>query len=145
MITHDISTVLNTSQRNAEQLKRDHGYADSRQASDEVQLAVDVVGKNQPVNYSEKYLAEVIEARVRQIFERSQKKLQSINAPQLPGAWFSWVGSPFYLVLKKSLVSTTMATSRCTFPTKWGFGTQVLPWPLPCANTKMTCVTSTNS
>ena len=85
LITHDISTVLNTSQRNAEQLKRDHGYADSRQASDEVQLAVDVVGKNQPVNYSEKYLAEVIEARVRQIFERSQKKLQSINAPQLPG------------------------------------------------------------
>ena len=50
-----------------------------------MQLAVDVVGKNQPVNYSEKYLAEVIEARVRQIFERSQKKLQSINAPQLPG------------------------------------------------------------
>lgn len=84
-ITHDISTVLNTSQRNAEQLKRDHGYALASMASADVQLAVDVVGKPEPVNYSEHYLAEVIEARVRQIFSRAQKKLREINAPELPG------------------------------------------------------------
>lgn len=84
-ITKDISAVLNTSQKNAEQLKRDHGYADSRQATDDVQLAVDVVGKAQPVNYTEKYLSEVIEARIRQIFRRAKDKLDSINAPQLPG------------------------------------------------------------
>lgn len=84
-ITKDISAVLNTSQRNAEQLKRDHGYADSKQAAEDVQLAVDVVGKAQPVNYTEKYLSEVIEARIRQIFRRSKDKLDSINAPQLPG------------------------------------------------------------
>lgn len=84
-ITKDISAVLNTSQKNAEQLKRDHGYADSEQAAEDVQLAVDVVGKAQPVNYTEKYLSEVIEARIRQIFRRVKDKLDSINAPQLPG------------------------------------------------------------
>lgn len=84
-ITKDISTVLNTSQKNAEQLKLDHGYADSKQAADDVQLAVSVVGKSEPVNYSEKYLSEVIEARIRQIFRRAKDKLDSINAPQLPG------------------------------------------------------------
>ena len=84
-ISKDISTVLNTSLKNAERLKLDHGYADSKRAQDDVQLSVDVVGKNQPVNYSEKYLAEIIEARVRQIFRRAKDKLDSINAPQLPG------------------------------------------------------------
>lgn len=84
-ITKDISTVLNTSLKNAERLKLDHGYADSKEAKDDVQLSVDVVGKSQPVNYSEKYLAEIIEARVRQIFRRAKDKLDSINAPQLPG------------------------------------------------------------
>lgn len=84
-ITKDISTVLNTSLKNAEKLKLDHGYADSSQADENVQLAVDVVGKTQPVNYTEQYLAEVIEARVRQIMRRAKDKLDSINTPHLPG------------------------------------------------------------
>ena len=44
-----------------------------------------MVGKNEPVQFSEEYLAEVIEARMRQIFERIHQKLQSIHAPELPG------------------------------------------------------------
>ncbi|MCG4778806.1 cell division FtsA domain-containing protein, partial [Eggerthella lenta] len=76
LVTRDISTVLNTSMRNAERLKRDHGYADSRMADENVQLPVDVVGQNQPVEYSEKYLAEIIEARIRQIFQRISNRLK---------------------------------------------------------------------
>lgn len=85
LVTRDISTVLNTSMRNAERLKRDHGYADSRMASSDVQLSVDVVGQNEPVEYSEQYLAQIIEARIRQIFQRINKRLQEIHAPNLPG------------------------------------------------------------
>lgn len=85
LVTRDISTVLNTSMRNAERLKRDHGYADSRMADENVQLAVDVVGQNQPVEYSEKYLAEIIEARIRQIFQRISNRLKEVHAPNLPG------------------------------------------------------------
>lgn len=84
-VTKDISTVLNTSLKNAEQLKRDHGFADSTQADDEVQIDVDVVGQDQPVQYSEKYVSEVIEARIRQIFDRIARQLDRINAPELPG------------------------------------------------------------
>lgn len=84
-ITKDISTVLNTPFSNAEQLKRDHGFADSQQADENVKIDVDVVGQNEPVQYSEQYLAEVIEARVRQIFNRIARRLDKINAPKLPG------------------------------------------------------------
>lgn len=84
-ITKDISTVLNTSLKNAEQLKRDHGFADSTQADDDVQIDVEVVGQDKPVQYSEKYVSEVIEARIRQIFDRIARQLDRINAPELPG------------------------------------------------------------
>ena len=84
-VTKDISTVLNTSQKNAERLKLDHGYALASIVEDDVELAVDVVGKSQPVNYTEKYLAEIIEARMRQIFRRAKDRLEAINAPDLPG------------------------------------------------------------
>lgn len=84
-ITKDISKVLNTSLRDAEKLKKDHGFADSSRADENMMLDVTVVGKDNPVEYSEKYLAEVIEARVRQIFQRISDRLDSIRAPKLPG------------------------------------------------------------
>lgn len=84
-ITKDISTVLNTSLRDAEKLKKDHGYANSSRADENVMLDVAVVGQDDPVEYSEKYLSEVIEARVRQIFQRISDRLDAIRAPKLPG------------------------------------------------------------
>ncbi|MDO4903332.1 MAG: cell division protein FtsA [Limosilactobacillus sp.] len=84
-ITKDISTVLNTSLKDAEQLKLNHGFADHTLADPEAQVNVNVVGKNEPVQFTEEYLAEVIEARMRQIFERIHQRLQAIHAPELPG------------------------------------------------------------
>lgn len=84
-ITKDISTVLNTSLKNAEQLKLNHGYAMASLADEDVQVDVDVVGQTEPVQYSEQYLSAIIEARIRQIFERIQAKLKAIHAPELPG------------------------------------------------------------
>jgi cell division protein FtsA len=84
-VTRDISTVLNTSLKNAEQLKLDHGYAMSSLAHADAQVDVPVVGKNTPVQFAETYLAEIIEARMRQIFQRSRDRLRAIHAPKLPG------------------------------------------------------------
>ncbi len=84
-VTRDISTVLNTSLRNAEHLKLNHGYALSSLADAQAQVDVPVVGKNTPVQFSEAYLAEIIEARLRQIFQRSRQHLKAIHAPKLPG------------------------------------------------------------
>ena len=84
-VTKDISTVLSTSLRNAERLKLDHGYAMATLTKPDAQVDVPVVGENTPQQFSEEYLAEIIEARVRQIFQRSQQRLRAIHAPRLPG------------------------------------------------------------
>lgn len=84
-VTRDISTVLNTSLRNAERLKLDHGYAMANLTKADAQVDVPVVGENTPQQFSEEYLAEIIEARVRQILERSVQRLHAIQAPRLPG------------------------------------------------------------
>lgn len=84
-VTRDISTVLNTSLRNAERLKLDHGYAMANLTKADAQVDVPVVGENTPQQFSEEYLAEIIEARVRQILERSVQRLHAIHVPRLPG------------------------------------------------------------
>ncbi|GAF39016.1 cell division protein FtsA [Agrilactobacillus composti DSM 18527 = JCM 14202] len=84
-ITKDISIVLNTSFENAEKLKRDYGDADVQAASDDEEFPVDIVGQNDSVMVSEKYLAEIIEARLEQILTRLGKSLAAVNAFDLPG------------------------------------------------------------
>lgn len=84
-ITKDISVVLNTSIENAEKLKRNYGFADSSRASEDNQFPVDVVGQSRPSDISEKYLAEIIEARLMQILGKLKKRLDATNALSLPG------------------------------------------------------------
>lgn len=84
-ITKDISIVLNTSMENAEKLKRDYGYADSEKASTENEFPVDVVGQTEPDIIDEKYLSEIIEARLDQILSRIKDRLDQISALELPG------------------------------------------------------------
>lgn len=84
-ITKDISVVLNTSFTDAEKLKREYGNADSLATSEEETFPVTVVGKHEPAMISEKYLSEIIEARVAQIFKRLNKAFDAVNALDLPG------------------------------------------------------------
>ncbi|MFC6202426.1 cell division protein FtsA [Lactiplantibacillus nangangensis] len=84
-ITKDISVVLNTSIENAEKLKRDYGYADAQQASDDEVFPVDVVGQSTPTQISSQYLAEIIEARLDQVFGKVKQHLDEIQALELPG------------------------------------------------------------
>lgn len=84
-VTKDISVVLNTSQKNAEGLKINYGEAYSKHASETEEFPVDVIGQNSPVRVNEKYLSEIIEARLSQIFEKVQKELNSVDAFNLPG------------------------------------------------------------
>ncbi|WP_225425023.1 cell division protein FtsA [Lentilactobacillus parafarraginis] len=84
-ITKDISIVLNTSMENAEKIKRDYGYADSLQASADNEFPVDIVGQAEPKYIDERYLAEIIEARLSQIFDRIKNHLDQIRALELPG------------------------------------------------------------
>jgi cell division protein FtsA len=84
-ITKDISVVLNTSIENAEKAKRDYGNADSLAASEEEEIPIEVVGQSVPVQVTEKKLAEIIEARLMQVFDRLKTSLDKVDAFDLPG------------------------------------------------------------
>lgn len=84
-ITHDISVVLNTSQKEAEKIKREFGYADPSLASSDNQFPVNVVGESAPQMIDEEYLSEIINARLEQILNRVGKGLEDHDAFQLPG------------------------------------------------------------
>lgn len=84
-VTKDISVVLNTSFNNAEALKINYGDAYPERTSANEEFPVDVIGKSEPIKVDERYLSEVIEARVEQIFRKSKEVLDEIDALDLPG------------------------------------------------------------
>ena len=84
-ITKDISIVLNTSFNNAEALKINYGDAYPERTSANEEFPVDVIGKSEPVRVDERYLSEIIEARVEHILRKSKEVLDEIDAFELPG------------------------------------------------------------
>lgn len=86
-VTKDISVILNTSLDNAERIKREYGYAVPNQTSDEEFFPVETVGKKDPVRVDERYLSEIIEARLAQIFETIYDDMERVDALDLPGGF----------------------------------------------------------
>ncbi len=84
-VTKDISIVLNTSFNNAEALKINYGDAYPERTSENEEFPVDVIGQSDPVKVDERYLSEVISARMEQIFHKSKEALDQIEALELPG------------------------------------------------------------
>lgn len=84
-VTKDISTVLNTSFNNAEALKINYGDAYPERTSAAEDFPVDVIGKDEPIKVDERYLSEIIEARMEQIFNKAKDVLDDIEAFELPG------------------------------------------------------------
>lgn len=84
-ITKDISKVLTTSQSIAENLKFNYGIAYPQQATEKEKFRVEVIGESNPVEVTERYLSEVISARLRQIFTRVKQDLERTRALELPG------------------------------------------------------------
>lgn len=84
-ISNDISAVLSTSKKDAEQLKLDYGYADPNLASTKNKFAVNSVGSNGQKMVDEVYLSEIINARIMQIVNRIEKGLSKHDALKLPG------------------------------------------------------------
>lgn len=84
-ISNDISVVLSTSKKDAEQLKLDYGYADPKLASKNDKFAVNSVGSDGQKMVDEVYLSEIINARLMQMLNRISKGLAKTNALKLPG------------------------------------------------------------
>ena len=83
-VTKDISKVLKTSQKLAEGLKFNYGEAYVPAVGDEV-FHVEVIGEIEPVQVTEKYLAEIISARIKHIFDQIKQDLERRHLLDLPG------------------------------------------------------------
>ncbi|MGT2929050.1 cell division protein FtsA [Streptococcus dentasini] len=84
-VTKDISKVLQTSIQTAEALKFNFGTANLAEASNKETAQVECVGSDEPVEVTERYLAEIITARVRHIFDRVKQDLERGRLLDLPG------------------------------------------------------------
>ncbi|MFV0555960.1 MAG: cell division protein FtsA [Lactovum sp.] len=84
-ITKDISDILNTSIKSAEDIKLNYGEASTERASKEEFFLVDMVGKADPEQVSEYYLSQIVEARVVQIFEKVRQDLEQNRMMDYPG------------------------------------------------------------
>lgn len=84
-VSKDISVVLNTSLNNAEALKINYGDAYPARTSPSEEFPVEVVGQEHPIKVDERYLSEIIEARMEQILIKSRDALAEIDSLDLPG------------------------------------------------------------
>lgn len=84
-VTKDISKVLKTSMELAEALKFNFGSVDVAGSSLTETVQVEVVGEVDPIDVTERYLAEIISARVRHILERVRQDLDRGRMNDLPG------------------------------------------------------------
>ena len=84
-VTKDISKVLRTSQKMAEGLKFNYGEAYPPAASETESFQVEVIGEVEPVEVTERYLAEIISARVKHIFDQIKQDLDRRHMLDYPG------------------------------------------------------------
>lgn len=84
-ITKDLSIGLRTTMEDAEKIKRKYGHAYYDDASVDEIFSVPIIGSDQHQQFNQLELAEIIEARVQEIFELVQNELNMMNATDLPG------------------------------------------------------------
>lgn len=86
-VTKDLSLGLNTSTANAEKVKLEHGYAFYDEASADEVFAIDVIGSDQPQHFTQVEIADMIEARMEEIFILALDGLKQAGFNQLPGGF----------------------------------------------------------
>ena len=82
-VTQDIAVSLHTPRDEATRIKKDYGSAVMQNVGAEESFELTVIGNARPVPASRKYLAEVIEARLEEIFEQVRENLQKTGQLEL--------------------------------------------------------------
>jgi cell division protein FtsA len=116
-VTRDLALGLQTSLDVAERIKLEVGSAlpQNFEKTEEINLR-DFGGENQ--DFSKKYIAEIIEARMEEIFEKIDQELQKINRSGLLPAGIILVGGGsklqglIELGKKKTMLPVVIGTSR---------------------------------
>jgi cell division protein FtsA len=78
-ITNDIAIGLRTSLDVAEKIKREYGICDPSQVAEKETLDLSKFSKNEQEEVSKKYIAEIIEARISELFSMIKDELRKID------------------------------------------------------------------
>jgi cell division protein FtsA len=84
-ITNDLAIGLRTSVDTAEKVKLQYGQAEMREVKKDVDVDLSKIDKQEEGKVSTKHIAEIVEARLEEIFDLVNKELKKINKDgQLP-------------------------------------------------------------
>jgi cell division protein FtsA len=86
-ITKDLSIGLRTSTEDAERIKLKHGHAFYDHASEEEVFSVPIIGTDQHQQFSQLEIADIIEARLEEIFQMVQHEIRKLGFRDLPGGY----------------------------------------------------------
>ena len=86
-ITKDLSIGLRTSTEDAERIKVKHGHAFYDHASEEEVFSVPIIGTDQHQQFSQLEVADIIEARMEEIFQLVQQEVRKLGYRDLPGGY----------------------------------------------------------
>jgi cell division protein FtsA len=84
-ITNDLAIGLRTSVDTAEKLKLQHAYAEAREVKKDLDVDLSKIDKQEDGKVSTKHIAEIVEARLEEIFDLANKELKRVGKDgQLP-------------------------------------------------------------
>lgn len=86
-LTKDLSIGLRTSTEDAEKIKIKHGHAFYDHASEEEVFSVPIIGSDQHQQFNQLEVADIIEARMEEIFELIQEEIKRLGIYDLPGGY----------------------------------------------------------
>jgi cell division protein FtsA len=86
-LTKDLSIGLRTSTEDAEKIKIKYGHAFYDDASEDEVFSVPIIGSDQHQQFNQLEVADVIEARLEEIFELVQNELKRLGIRDLPGGF----------------------------------------------------------
>lgn len=86
-ITKDLSIGLRTTSEAAEEIKIKYGYAFYDDASEEEVFSVPIIGSDQHQQFNQLEIADIIEARMEEIFELIAAELNRLGVRDLPGGF----------------------------------------------------------
>ncbi|MEP9851686.1 cell division protein FtsA [Staphylococcus aureus] len=119
-ITEDISKGLNTSYETAEKVKHQYGHAFFDSASDQDVFSVDQVDSEEEAQFTQKDLADIIEARVEDIFFDAFDVLQELGLTKVNGGFVVTGGSANLLGVKELLQDMVSEKVRIHTPSQMG-------------------------
>lgn len=119
-ITEDIAEGLNTSYETAEKVKHQYGHAFFDSASDQDVFTVDQVDSEEEAQFTQKDLADIIEARVEDIFFEVFDVLQELQLTKVNGGFVVTGGSANLLGVKELLQDMVSEKVRIHTPSQMG-------------------------